>query len=163
MAHTDTKKMFEMAYKNGHAISTFDVFLAHNSADKAKVRVISEQLKRRRLKPWLDIEQIPPGRCFQDIIQEAIPKVKSAAVIVGKKGLGRWEIVELRAFISQCVERGMPVIPVLLPGVTKLPSKLAFLKEFNRIRFTKSVDDTKVLDSFEWGITGKRPKKGKLG
>ena len=42
----------------------FDVFLAHNSADKPEVRAIANQLKTRKIKIWFDEEQIPPGRSF---------------------------------------------------------------------------------------------------
>jgi hypothetical protein len=135
----------------------FDVFLAHNNADKPQVVAIADALKQRGLYPWLDIEQIPPGRWFQDVIQQAIPKVKSAAVIIGTKGLGRWQALELRSFISQCVEGGLPVIPVLLPGVTDLPPELLFLKELNWVHFSESIDEAEALDRLEWGITGEHP------
>ncbi|MHC4478298.1 MAG: TIR domain-containing protein [Planctomycetota bacterium] len=142
------------------ATNDFDVFLCHNSEDQAAFKEIGERLKERAILAWLDIEQIPPGRWFQDVIQEAIPKVKSAAVVIGKKGLGRWEAVELRAFISECVERKLPVIPVLLPGVTELPKELVFLKEFSWIGFCKRVDEVEVLDALAWGITGERGRGG---
>jgi hypothetical protein len=109
------------------------------------------------LKAWLDKEQIPPGRWFQDVIQAAIPNVKSAAIFIGQQGLGRWQALELRSFISQCVENGIPVIPVLLPGVDSFPDTLPFLKELNGIRFSR-VDDEDALDSLEWGIRGTHPR-----
>jgi hypothetical protein len=115
----------------------FDVFMAHNSHDKAQVEAIGKKLKERGLKPWLDKEQIPPGRWFQDVIQAAIPNTKSAAIFIGLKGLGRWQSLELRSFISKCVENGIPVISVLLPGVDRFPDSLPFLKELhgrNRLR-----------------------------
>ena len=135
----------------------FDVFLAHNSQDKPQVEAISKELKRRGLKPWLDKEQIPPGRWFQDVIQQAISMVKSAAIFIGPTGLGKWQVLELRTFISQCVEAGMPVIPVLLPGVSSIPENLLFLKELNPVRFPCGIDDTEALDLLEWGIKSKRP------
>jgi uncharacterized pyridoxamine 5'-phosphate oxidase family protein len=55
----------------------FDVFLAHNSQDKPQVRAIAIKLKRR-LKVWIDEEQILPGHPFQDVVQQAIQNVKSA-------------------------------------------------------------------------------------
>ncbi len=99
----------------------FDVFLAHNSLDKPQVRKISAKLRERGLKPWLDEEQIPPGKLFQDEIQKAIPKIKSAAMIIGSQGLGNWQTLELKTLISQFVNRKIPVIPVLLVGVNKIP------------------------------------------
>jgi hypothetical protein len=38
--------------------------------------------------------------------------------------LGRWQALELQTFISQCVERNIPVIPVLLLGVAEIPENL---------------------------------------
>ncbi len=140
-------------------VTEFDVFLAHNSQDKPQVETIAGELKRRGLRPWLDKEQIPPGRWFQDIIQQAITQVKSAAIFIGPSGLGKWQALELRSFISQCVEADLPVIPVLLPGVNNIPEKLLFLKELNWVRFTHKVDDAEALDNLEWGITGKHPQR----
>jgi serine/threonine protein kinase len=140
-------------------VGEFDVFLAHNSEDKPHVIAISEALKRRGLNPWLDIEQIPPGRWFQDVIQQAIPSVESAAVIIGPQGLGKWQTLELRAFIGQCVEQDIPVIPVLLPGVTQFPPQLLFLKGLTWVRFRESLDEVGVLDDLVWGITGLCPER----
>jgi hypothetical protein len=105
----------------------YDVFLAH-SRDKPAVSAVAAALKRRGLTPWIDVEQIPPGRWFQDVIQAAILEVKSTAIFLGPGSLGRWQALELRAFVSQCVERQIPVIPVLLPGVKEIPPALVFLR-----------------------------------
>jgi hypothetical protein len=137
----------------------FDVFLAHNSTDKESVRAIAGELKQRGLNPWLDEQQIPPGRWFQDVIQEAIPKVQSAAIFIGVKGLGKWQLVELRSFISQCLDRDMPVIPVLLPGIEELPTELLFLQELNWVKFQSNIDEVEPLDRLEWGITGRKPRR----
>ncbi|MDJ0795339.1 MAG: toll/interleukin-1 receptor domain-containing protein [Calothrix sp. MO_167.B12] len=136
----------------------FDVFLAHNSLDKPQVEVINEELKQRGLKPWLDKEQIPPGRWFQDVIQKAIPNVKSAAIFIGVKGLGKWQALELRSFISLCVEADIPVIPVLLPGVDNIPENLLFLQELHWVRFFEGVDEVDALNNLIWGITGEKPR-----
>jgi hypothetical protein len=93
------------------------------------------------------------------VYQDAIPKVKSAAVIIGTKCLGRWQIMELRTFISQCVEQEIPVIPVLLPGATRLPRNLLFLKELNWVDFKESIKEVEALDKLQWGITGERPRR----
>lgn len=134
------------------ATGDFDVFLAHNSQDKHQVEAIAEELKRRGLNPWLDKEQIPPGQWFQDVIQKAIQTVKSAAIFIGLVGLGKWQTLELRSFISQCVDKNLPVIPVLLPGATRIPLELLFLQEFNRVRFIQKTDEVEALDALEWGI-----------
>ncbi|WP_169219868.1 GUN4 domain-containing protein [Brasilonema sp. UFV-L1] len=136
----------------------FDVFFAHNSQDKPEVKEIANQLKQRGLKVWIDEEQIPPGRPFQDEIQQAIPNVKAAAIFLGSSGLGRWQTMELRTFTSRCVTANIPVIPVLLPGVDKIPEDLLFLQELNWVSFTERVNDSEGLNKLEWGITQQKPQ-----
>jgi WD40 repeat protein len=134
----------------------FDVFLAHNSADKEFVRAVAAKLREHAINPWLDEEQVPPGRWFQEVIEQAIPRVKSAAIVCGKKGLGRWQALELRGFVSRCVDEGIPIIPVLAPGVGDLPGNLIFLRQLNWVRFRNSANDAQALNRLIWGITGSR-------
>ncbi|MEQ8462636.1 toll/interleukin-1 receptor domain-containing protein [Coleofasciculus sp. E1-EBD-02] len=135
----------------------FDVFMAHNSKDRPQVLEIAEQLKQRGLKPWIDIEQIPPGQSFQKVIQQAIPNVKSAAIFLGLEGTGNCQEEEIPVILSQSRKANIPVIPVLLPGVNQLPDDLLFLSERNWVAFASRLDDIKALDLLEWGITGKKP------
>ena len=134
----------------------FDVFLAHNSVDKPQVRTIATKLREQGIKPWLDEEQIPPGMSFQDEIQKAIPLIKAAAIIIGTQGLGKWQIMELRSLITKFVDRKIPVIPVLLPGVNNIPGDLLFLQELNWVKF-EQIDDPTAFYRLEWGITQVKP------
>lgn len=141
----------------------FDVFLAHSSKDKPLIRQIYRQLKARGINPWLDEEEIAPGTKFQDEIQQAIGQIKTAAICFGRSGLGRWQTLELKAFITQCVERDIPVIPVLLPGVNEIPEDLLFLREFHAVTFNESIEDERAFFFLEWGVTGQKPtEKTKL-
>ncbi len=137
--------------------SPFDVFLAHNSFDKEQVRVIAQELRRRNLKPWLDEERIRPGTSFQQAIQQAIPLVKSAAIFIGVKGLGRWQVLELESLIQECVVNNISIIPVLLPGVQDIPEHLRFLRLYRHVSFSQRIDDVETLNLLEWGITGQTP------
>jgi len=155
-----TKKNYTKKTKKESAAyleSKYDVFLAHNSDDKKDVEIICAELRKRGLNPWLDKEQVPPGRMFQDYIQDAIKKISSAAIIIGDNGLGKWQYLELKSFISQCIDRNIPVIPVLLPNVDSLPEHLIFLREFSWVNFIDHIADSEAYDSLEWGITGIRP------
>ena len=135
----------------------FGVFLAHNSVDKPQVRAIAKELRKRGLNPWLDEEKIAPGQLFQDAIQKAIPQIKSAVICIGTEGLGKWEVLELQALISQFVNKGSPVIPVLLPGVDRIPDNLPFLQQFKWVSFER-INDAKAFYELEWGITGVPPE-----
>lgn len=154
----DNATMQPRALIRNAPMTQFDVFLAYNTQDKPQIRAISLALKQRNIKYWIDEEQIPPGRFFQEEIQKAISSVKSAAIFIGSQGIGKWQNWELKAFISQCVEKKIPVIPVLLPDVNNLPEDLVFLKELRWVVFSNRIDDENALDLLEWGITEKKPK-----
>ncbi len=55
----------------------FDVVLAHNNKDKAAVEAIGKRLRQRRLNPWFDKWNIPPGRNFQREINEVLRTARS--------------------------------------------------------------------------------------
>jgi hypothetical protein len=140
-------------------VGEFDVFLAYHSENEVAVTRVAENLRSHGLNPWLDTEQIPPGRWFQDRIEAAINQVRSAAIVIGPEGLGRWQSVELRAFIEECVERRVPVIPVLLPKAS-MPPGLRFLRQLSWVRFRDSVDEEEAIDRLVWGITEETTRVG---
>jgi hypothetical protein len=135
----------------------FDVFLAHNSKDKPLVLRLGQQLRNQGILPWIDVEQIPPGKWFQDVIQSAVRTVRVAAIVIGSDGIGRWQALELRTFVSRCVESGIPLIPVLLPGVKAVPDELVFLREANCVKFTNDITEDDGISRLVWGITGEKP------
>ncbi|MEW5956229.1 MAG: TIR domain-containing protein [Chloroflexota bacterium] len=154
-----TERLVKLATPwEGLETAAFDVFLAYHSQDKSQVEAIAQALKKRGLRPWLTEEQIRPGQSWQDALERAISQVKSAAVFIGPKGLGRWQNLELHSLVSRPIEVSLPVIPVLLPGVDDLPEDLSILKQFTQVRFSK-INDPEALDALEWGITGKRPRR----
>src|SRR5947209_9114611 len=102
----------------------FDVFLCHNNMDKAAVKKIGEQLKERGILPWLDQWELRPGKTWQRLLAKRIGQIKSAAVFVGKDGVGPWQQEELESFLSEFVRRGCSVIPVLLTSGASLQRKL---------------------------------------
>lgn len=143
----------QMTAQGKSAANQFDVFLAHNTLDKDLVIRIYRRLSDEGLNAWLDSEQIPPGRWFQEVIQRAISTVKTAAIFIGPRGIGRWQTLELRSFVSRCVDEDVPVIPVLLPGA-KWPEDLLFLKELNAVAFDESIEEIEPFRRLVWGITG---------
>ena len=136
--------------------SQFDVFLAHSSLDKPVVRQIAESLRQRGLHPWLDEWELRPGMSWQDSLQEAISDIKAVAVLIGGEGLGPWQKLELRAFLTNAIDRGVPIIPVLLPGASDILELPSFLKAIHYLDLRKGLSETS-LDRFEWGITGRKP------
>ncbi|GIF25384.1 hypothetical protein Ate02nite_81140 [Paractinoplanes tereljensis] len=80
----------------------------------------------------------------------------AAAVCIGPGGVGRWQALENRTFLEQCVNRGVPVIPVLLPGVDRVPEDLPFLQNLHHVLFATHMTEKAALDQLVWGITGHR-------
>ncbi len=161
--YRDTKGQRDMAKgkrkdKKAEAEEPFDVFLSHNSQDKPIVKQLGEELKKYGLRVWLDEWELVPGRPWQEALEEIIETTKTAAVLVGKDGLGPWEIPEMRGCLSEFVDRKMPVIPVLLPGASKKPKLPLFLKQFTWVDLRKGLTKDGI-DQLVWGITGSRPGK----
>ncbi len=134
----------------------FDVFLSHNSKNKPAVIELGGKLRDRGLRVWLDEWELVPGRDWQKALEEVIDTAKSAAVLVGKDGLGPWEERETRGCLSQFVERGMPVIPVLLPGAPRKPNLPLFLTGLTWVDLRGGLTG-QGLDRLQWGITDKKP------
>ncbi|BAZ51088.1 hypothetical protein NIES4103_37110 [Nostoc sp. NIES-4103] len=101
----------QIAFKKG-------VFLCHNSQDKVEVKKIAAKLKERRISYWLDEEQLIAGDRWQKVLEEDIKsnKIRSAAIFIGKNGIGPWQSVEQEIFIEKCIRNNYPVIPVILPS-----------------------------------------------
>ena len=120
------------------------------------MKEVGEKLKEQDILPWLDEWELRPGLPWQRLLEERIKQkqMKSAAVFVGKEGIGPWQQMELEAFLREFVNRGCPVIPVLLPGKGKVPALPIFLKGMTWVDFRKQ--DPDPLKMLIWGITGQR-------
>lgn len=137
-------------------VRDFDVFLCHNMADKREVKRIGEQLRARGYLPWLDEWELPPGQPWLRELESQIESVRAAAVFIGADGTGPWQSRELAALLSQFIERGCPVIPVILPSVSiPRPRLPAFLHGFTWVDFR--VEDSPPIDRLIWGITRVKP------
>src|SRR5262249_48172704 len=132
----------------------FDVFLCHNAQDKPTVKQIGQQLKAHGILPWLDEWELRPGLPWQRALEKQIENIKSAAVFVGKSGLGPWQHNELDAFLREFVSRGCPVIPVLLPDAPTGPALPVFLRAMTWVDFRVLEPDP--LQQLLWGIRGTR-------
>lgn len=134
------------------AVGDYDVFLCHNEDDKEAVRTIDKRLRQRGILPWLDEKEIQPGMNWVVALEESIKKAKSAAVIIGKSGLGPWQHQELVALLIEFARRGNPIIPVLLADA-RIPDDLpVFLKGKKWVEFKNGSQN--FYNSLCWGITG---------
>jgi hypothetical protein len=134
----------------------FAVFLCHNVKDKDEVRDVRERLENLGVRTWFDEEQIRPGYGWQTVLEEQITAIESAAVFVGRSGIGPWQKLEIQAFLSEFLNRGCPVIPVILPNARRIPELPIFLRQLAWVDLRQSAGA--ALSRLVWGITGKKPK-----
>src|SRR5262249_15491349 len=142
-----------------------DVFLCHNSVDKPAVRRIrSRLLKEFGVLAWLDESELRPGMRWERTISERMRTIRAFAGIIGPNGPGPWQDDEVDEALQQAVNRGCPVIPVVLKDckdVPKLPAYLETLKRFTWVDFRKTRPNP--WDHLVWGITGKRKGQDEAG
>ena len=133
--------------------ASFDVFLCHNSSEKRTVRRLGEMLKADGLTVWLDEWEIIPGRPWREALEEILSTAESAAVLVGKDGIGPWQDREISGCLSEFIDRGLPVIPVLLPGAPKEPGLPKFLQQLMWVDLRDGLTRDRI-DRLIWGIKG---------
>ncbi len=141
----------------------YDVFLSHNSEDKAQVEKLAARLARKAgIRPWLDKWNLIPGDPWQPAIEQALAVCRSCAVFVGRSEIGPWQLEEMRAAISRRVTDAnghFRVIPVLLPpGSRELINKLPpFLSAASWVEFSNGLADRDAFRRLVCGIQGKEP------
>lgn len=142
-------------------LETFDVFLAHSSADKAAVEELAYTLVKAGIQPWLDTWNLIPGEPWQEAMEEALGACQTVAVFLGPSGVGPWENEETRATLEEESARGevRRVIPVLLPGAPDpierpLPR---FLRRLTWVDFRNGLDDADAYHRLLSGIRGEAP------
>ncbi len=146
------KKVLNECKENN--IGKYDVFLSHNTKDKAYVQKIGEDLKKFWIRPWLDMWELRPGVSWQSELAEKIEEIKSGVICIGKHGSGPWQNIEIKRLINKFVYRNCPVIIVILPGCEGSPELPSFLEEFHLIDFRN--DESDNMKQLCWGITGSR-------
>lgn len=137
----------------------FDVFFTYNSQDEIQVLHIAKKLRELGLNPWVNAEQIPAGTFYQDVIQQAIQSINCAVIFLGTEKLLDFAKKQLDAHMSETVERGKKIIPVLLPGVDTIPKDMVFLQQVGFVDFANGIDDRKAIKDLVWAITGQKPDK----
>jgi len=129
---------------------TYDVFLSHNSANKAAVELIALRLRDEAgLRPFLDKWALVPGEKWIPDLEQAIEGSGAVAVFFGSEGVGRWHDEEKQLALL-CEKR---VIPVLLPGARR-NDVVGFL----RLRTWVDLDQEDGFARLVAGIKGQAPE-----
>lgn len=133
----------------------FDVFICYNSEDREEVKAIATQLKNLDIKVWMDIWNLRPGLPWIRELEKNLNKISSAAVFVGKSGIGPWHEMEIESLLRKFVKKGSPVIPVILGSCKKTPELQSFLDGMTIVDFKN--DSQNPIKRLKWGITGQQP------
>ena len=134
----------------GDGPAKFDVFLSHNSLDKADVRTLNEKIKQRGLRTWLDEEQLKFGDSLSEKLQEILDSCGSAIVCIGPNGFGPWHKEEEKVLTTRRVDanrkgESFRIIPLYLPSAPSDPEVPAFLRDPRAVDLRSGWSDD-VLD-----------------
>lgn len=101
-------------------MAQFDLFLSHNSQDKAQIEILAEKLlEDANLRCWLDVWSIPAATDWEKELQQAMQQCEAVAIAIGKNGWGRYHLAEAKLMIGRAqAEAGFKLVPVLLDGIT---------------------------------------------
>ncbi len=136
----------------------FDVFLSHNSRDKAAVERLAVKLKTAGLEPWLDKWCLTPGGRWQEELVAGLRACSACAVFVGPHGLGDWVHEELGVALDRAAkDRSFRLFLALLPGLpepfdaTTLPP---FLSTRTWVDMRPGIEDTRSFQHLISAIKG---------
>lgn len=89
------------------------IFISYSSADRERIQPIIRELEARGYSVWWD-RKIPPGRTFDEVIEEAIDAADCVLVIWSEKSVkSKW----VRTEADEGERRGI-LIPILIDNVT---------------------------------------------
>ena len=100
------------------------VFISYNSKDRALALPLVEALKARGIEPWIDQEQLPPGKTWLPLLEQGLTDCTAVVVLLGPNGIGPVQQEEVSAALGQARREGKPVIPVLLTDAAPTPPLL---------------------------------------
>ena len=139
---------------------SINVFLCHNSKDKADIKLIADALELDFGIPhFLDAYAIPTGEAFIPWIEKKLNESAGCAIFLGSNGWGpthHWEAEMALARARKSSE--FRLIPVALDGITqpdmeRLGSGTLF-REINWADFRKGPADPEALEKFRIALTG---------
>ena len=147
-----------LVIKAKEAEGKFDIFLSHNSRDKTAVEKIAMRLLKVGIRPWLDKWSLAPGDTVSDALEQAIKTIPCAALCFGPSDIGKWHIMEIRAYMEKWAGGSSRMIPVILPGVKDTPELPIFVRETLWVDMRDwENDQTDGFYRLVCGILGKAP------
>ena len=125
----------------------YDAFFCHNSQDTIIVKTIQEEMSRRGLVCWLDVEDLRAGDDWERRIHEAIRRVRCAVMFFGPNKVGLYQAAEIMELWRREKLGGFTLIPVLLKGADENPAATGLLNRLHWIDVEKR--GSNALDELE--------------
>ncbi|MFL6207732.1 MAG: TIR domain-containing protein [Pyrinomonadaceae bacterium] len=136
----------------------FDIFLSHNAKDKAAVEKIAKRLLAVGIRPWLDKWNLSPGDTVSAALEQAIKTIPCAALFFGPADVGKWHILEIRAYVERWASGDARMIPVILPDVEETPELPLFVRQTLWVDMRGwETDESDGFYRLVCGILGKAP------
>jgi formylglycine-generating enzyme required for sulfatase activity len=93
-------------------------FLSFTSLDREAARTVARGLKAAGVDVWWDEGGIGWGDDWQGEIEQALSRCGNYVILLGQGGVRRWVKPELGIALKRYVDDGLPILPLLLHGVT---------------------------------------------
>ena len=117
-----------------------DIFLSYKSEDRPRAKIIAEALEQHGYSVWWD-RIIPPGKTFDQVIEEALDSAKCVIVLWSKESvLSDWVKNEVREGTRRHI-----LVPVLIDDV-----KIPF--EFRHIQAARLIDWQEGVHNAEFDL-----------
>ena len=108
-----------------------DIFISYSSADRPRAALVAQALAARGWSIWWD-RTIPPGRQFDDVIEEALDGARCVVVLWSKaSAASSW----VRNEASEALQR-KALIPALIDGDVKIPLEFRRLQAADLTRWS---------------------------
>jgi len=138
-------------YNNSY-ICKYDVFLCHNNNDQTEVEKIAKNLEDKWIRPWWDNPNLSGN--WHEKLSNIIKTVPSAAVFVGKYGIGPTQDMEIKRLLTENTERkrsgirNFKITSIFLPDYddSPLPPEIDFINaEFQNVDYRRDSEPTKKI------------------
>jgi TIR domain/Protein of unknown function (DUF1566) len=98
------------------------IFVSYSQSDRAKARMLADALQREGWSVWWD-PKIPPGRTFDEVIDQALERAKCVIVLWSKTSVtSGW----VKAEAAEGKSRGI-LIPAKIQDDVKIPLEFRYL------------------------------------
>lgn len=131
-----------------------DIFISYSSADRERARLFAQAFEQRGWSVWWDRE-IPPGRAYDDVIEEALGAAKCVVVLWSKTATASgW----VKNEASDAMQRKV-LIPALIDADLKIPLEFRRLQaaDLSRWQGEASPEFEQFCDAIARNVGGDGP------